>query len=136
MAKQMLIDATMGKKTEMPPWVPYAGVNCAFLIKEKADKYLQDPRLLAKGVVEAARHYHADGIPLLFDLSVEAGSIGCELEWWEDNVPSVRTHPCEKQTPQEMGMQLPPAPAIDDSEIEAPHEESAEDAEVLLFDLP
>ena len=107
MAKQMLIDATMGKRTEMAPWVPYAGVNCAFLLKEKADKYFQDPQILARGVVEAARHYHADGIPLLFDLSVEAASVGCELEWWEDNVPSVRSHPCDRQTPQEMGMQLP-----------------------------
>ena len=62
------------------------------------------PDLLAKGVVEAARTYHADGIPLMFDLSVEAESVGCELEYWEDNVPSVRTHPCEKETPEELGL--------------------------------
>lgn len=107
MAKQMLIDATRGKKTEMAPWLPYAGVNCAYLMGEKADKFLKDPQLLAKGVVEAARRYHADGIPLLFDLSVEAASLGCELEWWEDNVPAVRSHPCAGETPQELGMKLP-----------------------------
>jgi MtaA/CmuA family methyltransferase len=106
MAKQMLIDATRGKRTEKAPWVPYAGVNCAYLIKEKADTYFKNAGLLAKGVVEAARTYHADGIPLLFDLSVEAESVGCELEYWEDNVPSVRSHPCEKETPQALGMQL------------------------------
>lgn len=107
MAKQMLIDATRGKKTAMAPWLPYAGVNCAYLMGEKADRYLKDPQLLAKGVVEAARRYHADGIPLLFDLSVEAASLGCELEWWEDNVPAVRSHPCARETPQELGMRLP-----------------------------
>ena len=43
MAKQMLIDATLGKRTVMAPWVPYAGVNCAYLIKEKADTYFRNP---------------------------------------------------------------------------------------------
>lgn len=108
MAKQMLIDATLGKRTAMPPWVPYAGVNCAYLTGQKADRYLKDSALLAGGVVEAARRYHADGIPLAFDLSVEAESMGCEVEYWEDNVPSVRTHPCEKKTPEELGL-IPPA---------------------------
>lgn len=107
MAKQMLIDATMGRRTPIAPWVPYAGVHCAHLIGEKADAYFKDPGRLAKGVVEAARTYHADGIPLLFDLSVEAESVGCGMEYWEDNVPSVRTHPCDKQTPEAAGLALP-----------------------------
>ena len=66
MAKQMLIDAYRGKKTVKPPWVPYAGVHCAFIINEPADKFLQDPELLAKGLVATAKRYKADGIPLLF----------------------------------------------------------------------
>jgi len=107
MAKQLLIDAYRGKKTDMAPWVPYAGVHCAFVINEPADKFLQDPELLAKGVVETAKKYKADGIPLLFDLSVEAHSVGCELKWWDDNVPSVKTHPCAKATPAEAGLKLP-----------------------------
>jgi uroporphyrinogen decarboxylase len=107
MAKQKLIDAYRGKRTENAPWVPYAGVHCAFLINEPADKMLQDPALLAKGVVNAAKRYHADGIPLVFDLSVEANSVGCELKWWPDNVPSVKNHPCSSQTPAEAGLKLP-----------------------------
>lgn len=107
MAKQMLIDAYRGKMTPKAPWVPYAGVHCAFLIEEQADTMLKDPELLAKGVVEAAKRYKADGIPLLFDLSVEANSIGCDLKWWPDNVPSVQNHPCSDKTPQDAGLQLP-----------------------------
>ncbi len=107
MAKQKLIDAYRGKRTENAPWVPYAGVHCAYLINEKADAFLQDPKLLAKGVVYAAKRYHADGIPLLFDLSVEANAVGCELKWWEDNVPSVTTHPCSDKTPEQAGLKLP-----------------------------
>lgn len=107
MAKQMYIDSVRGKRTETAPWVPYSGVHCAFLINEPADKYLQDPEILAKGLVETAKKYKADGIPLVFDLSVEAQSIGCELKWWPDNVPSVTTHPCQDKTPEEAGLKLP-----------------------------
>jgi uroporphyrinogen decarboxylase len=107
MAKQKLIDAYRGKRTEDPPWVPYAGVHAAFLINEPADKVLKDPQLLAKAVVNAAKRYKADGIPLVFDLSVEANSVGCELKWWADNVPSVQTHPCSDKTPAQAGLKLP-----------------------------
>jgi uroporphyrinogen decarboxylase len=107
MAKQKLIDAYRGKRTEDPPWVPYAGVHCAFLINEPADKMLQDAALLAKGVVNAAQRYKADGIPLVFDLSVEANSVGCDLKWWPDNVPSVTTHPCSDKTPADAGLGIP-----------------------------
>ncbi|MFO7645306.1 MAG: uroporphyrinogen decarboxylase family protein [Desulfosarcina sp.] len=107
MAKQMLIDAYRGKRTAKAPWVPYAGVHCAFLINEPADKMLKDPALLAKGVVNAAKRYKADGVPLLFDLSVEANSVGCDLKWWGDNVPSVTNHPCSSQTPAQAGLKMP-----------------------------
>ena len=95
------------KRRQKPPWVPYAGVHCAFIINEPADKFLQDPKLLAKGVVETAKRYKADGIPLLFDLSVEANAVGCDLKWWPDNVPSVTNHPCSAKTPAEAGLTLP-----------------------------
>jgi uroporphyrinogen decarboxylase len=108
MAKQLLIDAFRGKKTSRAPWFPYAGVNCAFHINEKAEDFLKDPALIAKGVSTTAKLYRADGIPLLFDLSVEANAVGCDLKWWADNVPSVSTHPCSgMQTPAQLGMKLP-----------------------------
>ena len=107
MAKQKFIDAVRGKRTASAPWVPYAGMHCAFVINEPADKYLQDPAILAKGLVETAKKYKADGIPLVFDLSIEAHALGCELKWWPDNVPSVTTHPCADKTPAEAGLQMP-----------------------------
>ncbi len=107
MAKQILIDAVRGKRTPTVPWVPYAGVHSAFLINEPADKVLKDPKLLAKAVVNAAKRYHADGIPLVFDLSVEANAVGCDLKWWNDNVPSVQTHPCSDKSVAEAGLKVP-----------------------------
>jgi uroporphyrinogen decarboxylase len=109
MAKQMLIEATRGQQTDVPPWLPYAGVHCAALIDQPADAFLKDAELLARGVVNAAELYHADGIPLLFDLSVEAESLGCEAAYWEDNVPSIVTHPCSEVTPEAAGLKIPAA---------------------------
>ena len=107
MAKQMLIDATRGKRTEMPPWLPYAGVHCAALIDKPADVFLKSAKLMAQGMVKAAELYHADGIPLLFDLSVEAESMGCEASYWDDNVPSIISHPCAELTPEQAELKIP-----------------------------
>lgn len=107
MAKQMLIDAIRGKKTPRAPWVPYSGVHSAFVINEPSDKFLKDPELLAKGVVAAAKKYKADGIPLVFDLSVEAEAMGLTLKYWKDNVPSVQTHPLSGKTVAEAELKLP-----------------------------
>jgi MtaA/CmuA family methyltransferase len=105
-SKQRLIDAYHCRRTDTAPWVPYAGVHCAFLMGEPAEKYLKDPALLAKGVVFTAEKYKADGIPLLFDLSVEAEALGCEVRYRDDNVPSVTSHPCAKQSPEVAGLTL------------------------------
>ncbi|MHB8205331.1 MAG: uroporphyrinogen decarboxylase family protein [Desulfomonilaceae bacterium] len=107
MGKQDVINAVKGLPTEKVPWVPYSGVHSAFLIGEPADKFLQDPDLIAKGVVFAAQRYKADGIPLLFDLTVEAISMGCEYKWWPDNPPSITSHPLDKKTLDEFGRKIP-----------------------------
>ena len=38
---------------------------------------------------------------------MEANSVGCELRWWEDNVPSIASHPCSDRTPEEAGLFMP-----------------------------
>jgi MtaA/CmuA family methyltransferase len=109
MAKELLIRALHGNRTARVPWLPYACINSAFLIKENADDYLRSPELIARGVVETAKRYKADGIPLLFDLSVDAEAVGCKVNWWKDNVPSVAGHPCAgMETPRQLGL-APPA---------------------------
>lgn len=107
MGKQDVIDAVKGLPTSRVPWVPYAGVHCAFLINEPADRYLRDPELIAKGVVYAAQRYKADGIPLLFDLTVEAISMGCSHKWWPDHPPSITSNPLENKTLADSGLKVP-----------------------------
>lgn len=108
MSKDLLIRALRGQRTARVPWLPYACINSAFLIKQNADDYLRNPDLIARGIVETAKRYKADGIPLVFDLSVDAEAAGCKINWWKDNVPSVATHPCSKmETPNQLGLALP-----------------------------
>ncbi len=107
MGKQDVIDAVKGLPTEKVPWVPYAGVHCAHMINQPADKYLQDPDLIVKGVMFTAQRYKADGIPLLFDLTVEAISMGCDHKWWPDNPPSITGHPLDKRNLAESGIKIP-----------------------------
>jgi len=109
MGLQLLLDAYQGKQTDKVPWVPYAGVHCAFMIGESADVYAQDPDLIAKGVLYAAERYKVDGIPLQFDLNIEAMSMGCEAAWYKDNPPAITGHPLADKTLKEANLKIPTA---------------------------
>lgn len=136
MGRQHVINAVKGLPTEKVPWVPYSGVHSAFLIHESADRFLQDPDLIAKGVLYAAQRYKADGIPLLFDLTVEAISMNCSHKWWPDNTPSITGHPLDKKTLVESGLRIPGPkdgrwPVI----VEAGKKVRAELADVALYGI-
>jgi uroporphyrinogen-III decarboxylase len=107
MGKQAVIDAYEGRYTPVVPWVPYVGVHGAFLIGETATNTLQNPDLLAKAVVNAAERYKADGIPMVFDLAIEAMSMGIKGKWFDDNPPTVIEHPLVDQTLAESGLKIP-----------------------------
>lgn len=107
MGKQAVIDAYEGRYTPVVPWVPYVGVHAGFLIGEKADVMLQDADLLAKAVVNAAETYKADGIPMIFDLAVEAMSMGIKAKWFEDNPPTVIEHPLATMSVAEWNPKVP-----------------------------
>jgi uroporphyrinogen decarboxylase len=109
MGKQSVLDAYHGKRTETVPWVPYVGVHGAFLLGERADRYLQSPELMAKGVLNAAKQYQADGITFCFDLQIEAMAMGCEVKWFEDNTPAVTNHPLTDQPLKKANLRIPTA---------------------------
>ena len=79
--------------TDRAPWTPFVGVHAAALIGETAEAYLKSEDLLVRGVQAAIDRYHPDGIPVLFDLQLEAEILGCDLRWADQNPPSVASHP-------------------------------------------
>lgn len=75
------------------PWVPFVGVHAAHLIGCNASEYLQSAELIEKGVNKAISLYNPDGIPVVFDLQIEAEALGCRITWHDDNPPAVISHP-------------------------------------------
>lgn len=94
--KALVEAAIRGKKTHRTPWVPFVGCHAAALIGLDADEYLKSADKIVEGVRVAIERYQPDGIPLMFDLQLEAEVLGCSLHWAKDNPPAVTGHPlCE-----------------------------------------
>jgi uroporphyrinogen-III decarboxylase len=77
-----LIKATMLlRETNRIPWVPFVGVHGGHLIGVDAKSYLTSAELLVKGITRAVEFYKPDGIPVMFDLQLEAEILGCKIKW-------------------------------------------------------
>lgn len=81
------------EEVERIPWVPFVGCHAGNLLNISATEYLSSADNIVKGVSKAVSLYNPDGIPVVFDLQVEAEALGCKLEWSDDNPPAVITHP-------------------------------------------
>jgi MtaA/CmuA family methyltransferase len=75
------------------PWVPFVGCHGGALLGVSAEDYLKSPELMARGVQAAIERYRPDGIPVAFDLQIEAETFGCRLAWARENPPAVASHP-------------------------------------------
>jgi uroporphyrinogen decarboxylase len=104
--KELLFDALDGKQTSRPAWVPFVGCHGGKLIERSATEYLQSADLLVEGLTKACELYRPDGLPVMFDLQVEAEILGCDLHWADEVPPSVITHPLSA------GKQIEDLPAI------------------------
>ena len=93
--KDILIKAINNKETPRPAWVPFVGVHGGKIINEKADRYLRSSELIVAGLNKAMDLYRPDGLPVVFDLQIEAEILGCELHWADEVPPSVISHPLE-----------------------------------------
>jgi len=79
--------------TDSIPWVPFVGVHGASLIGVNATEFLHSADHIVNGISKAVELYQPDGIPVLFDLQLEAELLGCKLNWAEENPPAVISHP-------------------------------------------
>ncbi len=81
------------EETERVPWVPFVGVHAGKLIGVDAESYLKSTTLIVDGIGKAIELYKPDGIPVAFDLQIEAEILGCKLVWSKENPPAVVSHP-------------------------------------------
>jgi uroporphyrinogen decarboxylase len=91
--KERIREAFACKPTDRVPWVPFVGCHAGALLGISAETFLKSEKLIAEGVSRAVELYRPDGIPVLFDLQIEAEALGCELVWADENPPAVVKHP-------------------------------------------
>ena len=91
--KERVLATIRNQPVDRIPWVPFVGSHGAFLIDLPADHYLQSATNMVNGVNAAIKTYLPDGIPVCFDLQIEAEALGCDLSWSPDNPPAVSSHP-------------------------------------------
>jgi MtaA/CmuA family methyltransferase len=91
--KELILKAFRLEEVERIPWVPFVGIHGAKLIDVPGDKYLQSAELISQGAAKAVELYKPDGLPVTFDLQIEAEAMGCQLAWSTENPPAVISHP-------------------------------------------
>lgn len=91
--KEILLRTLKGEAAPRVPWVPFVGVHGGALVGADATAYLQSADLVVDALTKAAQRYQADGLPVVFDLQLEAEILGCELAWAKETPPSVASHP-------------------------------------------
>lgn len=67
------------EKVDRVPWVPFAGVHAGKLKGYTAREILQDKDKLVESLLEVKKIFKPDGMPVVFDLQIEAEILGCEL---------------------------------------------------------
>ncbi|MFW6119761.1 MAG: uroporphyrinogen decarboxylase family protein [Petrotogales bacterium] len=95
--KRILTDVFRKKETKRVPWVPFAGVHAGKLLNYNAEEVLKDSAKLYESLLKVKEMYEPDGMPVVFDLQLEAEVLGCELQWDEKSPPMVKTHPLSKK---------------------------------------
>ena len=91
--KERVQKAFRCEQVDRIPWVPFVGSHGGKLLGVNAAEYLKSADLMVKGTAEAVRRYRPDGIPVTFDLQIEAEVFGCDLQWADENPPAVTSHP-------------------------------------------
>jgi MtaA/CmuA family methyltransferase len=90
---ELIRNAMLLQEVERIPWVPFVGSHAGALINLTATEYLRSAEHIVRGVSTAIEAYDPDGIPVAFDLQIEAEALGCKLNWADDNPPAVISHP-------------------------------------------
>lgn len=94
-AKELLFSALRHEECSRVPWVPFAGVHAGNLRGYTGKEILTDSDKLVESLLAVHELYCPDGMPIAFDLQIEAEILGCELLWAEKAPPSVVSHPLE-----------------------------------------
>ncbi|MBI9018679.1 MAG: uroporphyrinogen decarboxylase [Phycisphaerae bacterium] len=96
--KERIKKAFNCETTDRVPWVPFVGCHAGALLGYTAEEFFKSEEKMIRGVQKAIQMYQPDGIPVAFDLQIEAEVLGCDIAWADDNPPAVISHPLANGT--------------------------------------
>lgn len=96
--RERVLNAIRCQAVDRVPWVPFVGSHAGALLDVSAEAYFRSADLMVQGMQAAIAEYQPDGVPVTFDLQLEAEELGCELVWSDDNPPAVVRHPLANGT--------------------------------------
>lgn len=96
--KELLLSALRNQATPRPAWAPFVGVHGGKMIGVTAQEYLRSADLITRGLLKSCELYKPDGLPVVFDLQLEAEVLGCQLRWADETPPAVTSHPLSSGT--------------------------------------
>jgi uroporphyrinogen decarboxylase len=91
--RDVLLRAVRNEPTDRAAWLPFVGCHGAALLGVSAADSLKSAPLQVQGLLKALELYRPDGLPVCFDLQIEAEALGCRLHWASDAPPAVSSHP-------------------------------------------
>lgn len=94
--KERVLKSIRCEEVDRIAWVPFVGSHAASLLNIGAEEYFKSAEKIAQGAQLAIERYKPDGIPVTFDLQIEAEVLGCDVKYSEDNPPAVYGHPLAK----------------------------------------
>lgn len=96
--RELVVSAIRCETVEREPWVPFVGCHAASLLGISAEDFLKSEADMVAGVQKGIDLYNPDGVPVVFDLQIEAEILGCSVMWSVDNPPAVASHPLAEGT--------------------------------------
>lgn len=133
--RERVLQAFRCAAVDRTPWVPFVGCHGGALLGIKTGDYLRSAERLVQGVEAAIARYRPDGIPVAFDLQIEAEALGCQLAWADQTPPAVRSHPLSNgRKLEELSVPTPDCGRVKTA-LTAARQLSARHPEVALYGL-
>ncbi len=94
-SKELVRNLFQLKELPRTPFVPWISSFAAQLEQVTVEEMLNDPGLLTGSLLNAQQLFGYDAVAMVFDPALEAEACGCELEWPDQKLPRVLSHPLQ-----------------------------------------
>ncbi len=88
-SKELVRAIFAGKPVSRPPFIPCIATAAARFMQVPIRQMYSNPTALANSVQACQRLFKYDGIVVLYEPTLEAEALGCQLFWQEDQPPQV-----------------------------------------------